>query len=99
DNVSDPATAETIACLWAVNFAEDLGSREVSIEGDALAIGRKEGSKDSDNAQCVWDWWFLLKTAVAMRLVTVAGRLDIVAVRLETMVECVFGFKRSCSSE
>ncbi|MBA0625378.1 hypothetical protein Godav_010581, partial [Gossypium davidsonii] len=33
-----------------------------------------------------------LKTAVAVRLVTVA-------VRLETIVECVFGFKRSCSGE
>ncbi|MFQ6652671.1 hypothetical protein Gotur_024423 [Gossypium turneri] len=41
----------------------------------------------------------MLKTAVAVRLVTVAVRLDIVTVRLETMVECVFGFKRSCSGE
>ncbi|MFQ6635820.1 hypothetical protein Gotur_010205, partial [Gossypium turneri] len=40
-----------------------------------------------------------LKTAVAVRLVTVAVRLDNVAVRLETMVKCVFGFKRSCSGE
>ncbi|MFQ6640219.1 hypothetical protein Gotur_016622, partial [Gossypium turneri] len=34
DNV--PTTAEAIACLQAVNFAEDLGFREVGIEGDAL---------------------------------------------------------------
>ncbi|MFQ6645197.1 hypothetical protein Gotur_020017, partial [Gossypium turneri] len=40
-----------------------------------------------------------LKTAVAVRLITVVVRLDTVAVRLETMVECVFGFKRSCSGE
>ncbi|MBA0853040.1 hypothetical protein Goshw_012667, partial [Gossypium schwendimanii] len=30
---------------------------------------------------------------------TVAARLGIVVVRLETMVECVFEFKRSCSGE
>ncbi|MBA0861383.1 hypothetical protein Goshw_027323, partial [Gossypium schwendimanii] len=40
-----------------------------------------------------------LKTAVAVRLVTVAVRLDTAAVRLEIMVKCVFGFKRSCSGE
>ncbi|MFQ6658870.1 hypothetical protein Gotur_027963 [Gossypium turneri] len=40
-----------------------------------------------------------LKTAVAVKLVTVAVRLDTVAVRLETAVECVFGFKRNCSGE
>lgn len=38
-----------------------------------------------------------LKTAVAVRLVTVAMRLGTVAVRLA--VECVFGFKRNCSGE
>ncbi|MBA0692345.1 hypothetical protein Goari_009916, partial [Gossypium aridum] len=36
DNVSDPTTAEAIACLRVVNFAEDLGFREVGIEGDAF---------------------------------------------------------------
>ncbi|MBA0746321.1 hypothetical protein Gogos_008854 [Gossypium gossypioides] len=41
DNVSDPTTAEAIACVRAVNFAEDLGFREVGIEGDALTVVKK----------------------------------------------------------
>ncbi|MBA0564694.1 hypothetical protein Golob_009613, partial [Gossypium lobatum] len=35
--------------------------------------------------------------AVAVRLITVAVILDTVAVRFKTAVECVFGFKCSCS--
>ncbi|MFQ6640216.1 hypothetical protein Gotur_016622 [Gossypium turneri] len=34
--IIDPTTAEAIACLRAVNLAEDLGFGEVGIERDAL---------------------------------------------------------------
>ncbi|MBA0817420.1 hypothetical protein Gohar_021929 [Gossypium harknessii] len=50
ENVRDPTMVEAWACLQAVTFAEDLGFREVCMEGDALTVIRKLKAANNDKS-------------------------------------------------
>ncbi|KAK5825506.1 hypothetical protein PVK06_020347 [Gossypium arboreum] len=41
ENILDPTMAEVRACLNMVSFVEELGFRDVCVEGDALIVIRK----------------------------------------------------------
>ncbi|KAH1107256.1 hypothetical protein J1N35_011024 [Gossypium stocksii] len=42
--------AEARACLQAVTMAEEMGFRDICVEGDALSIIRKLNSKEEDKS-------------------------------------------------
>ncbi|KAH1031381.1 hypothetical protein J1N35_043555 [Gossypium stocksii] len=50
ENVRDPTMVEAWACLQAVTFAEDLGFREVRMEGATLTVIRKLKAASNDKS-------------------------------------------------
>lgn len=49
-NINDPTTVEVFACLQAIFFTEEMGFRDVDIEGDLLVVTKKLRSTEMDRS-------------------------------------------------
>ncbi|KAA3465727.1 hypothetical protein EPI10_000868 [Gossypium australe] len=58
DNISCPLTSEALACVRAIHFAQDLGFKNVELEGDSEVLISKLNVADIDRSMIssiIWD--------------------------------------------
>ncbi|MBA0849238.1 hypothetical protein Goshw_013329 [Gossypium schwendimanii] len=49
-NIRDPTTAAVVACLQAVTFIEEMGFRDIMVEGDSLTVIKKLNNQEYDRS-------------------------------------------------